>query len=180
MPQRRSCGRRYADGASLDVARASARDGLDAWFDVNRWLQAKMEIAPQAAMMYGELTARLIAAARGKYKKCLVLDLDNTLWGGVIGDDGIEGIVLGKGSGVGEAFLAVQAYAKTLSERGVLLACARRTIPHSRKRPSAIIRRCCSNAPTSLRSWRTGRQGREPGRHCADPQHRPRQPGVRG
>ena len=83
----------YAEGVLwLDVARASARDGLNAWFDVNRWLQAKMEIAPQAAMMYGELTARLIAAARGKYKKCLVLDLDNTLWGGVIGDDNVAGM----------------------------------------------------------------------------------------
>jgi FkbH-like protein len=88
-----------------------------------------MEIAPQAAMMYGELTARLIAAARGKYKKCLVLDLDNTLWGGVVGDDGIEGIVLGAGSAPGEAFLALQAYALTLSKRGVLLAVCSKNDP---------------------------------------------------
>ena len=58
--------------------------------------------------------ARLVAAARGKSKKCLVLDLDNTLWGGVIGDDGLEGIVLGQGSGVGEAHLACRRYAKPL------------------------------------------------------------------
>ena len=86
----------------LDVARASERDGIDAWFDVARWLQAKMEIAPQAAPVYGDLVARIAAAERGLSKKCLVLDLDNTLWGGVIGDDGLEGIVLGEGSAPGK------------------------------------------------------------------------------
>ncbi len=106
----------------LDIARASERDGLDAWFDVTRWLQAKMEIAPQAAPVYGDLLVRVIAAQRGLSKKCLVLDLDNTLWSGVIGDDGPEGIILGEGSGIGEAHLALQRYAKQLSERGVILA----------------------------------------------------------
>ena len=85
----------------LDVASASERDGIDAWFDIARWLQAKMEIAPQAAPLYGDLVARIAAAERGLSKKCLVLDLDNTLWGGVIGDDGLEGIVLGEGSAAG-------------------------------------------------------------------------------
>jgi FkbH-like protein len=111
------------DGALLlDVARASQRDGIDAWFDVGRWLQGKLEIAPQAAPVYGDLTARILAALRGLSKKCLVLDLDNTLWGGVIGDDGLEGIVLGEGSAAGEAHLALQHYAKQLKERGVILA----------------------------------------------------------
>jgi FkbH-like protein len=51
-----------------------------------------------------------------------VLDLDNTLWGGVIGDDGLEGIVLGQGDPQGEAFLAVQSAALALRERGIVLA----------------------------------------------------------
>ena len=106
----------------LDVARASARDGIDAWFDVGRWLQGKLEIAPQAAPFYGDLAARILAALRGLSKKCLALDLDNTLWGGVIGDDGLDGIVLGEGSAAGEAHLALQRYAKQLKERGVILA----------------------------------------------------------
>jgi FkbH-like protein len=106
----------------LDIARASERDGIDAWFDSGRWLQGKLEIAPQAAPFYGDMVARLLAAQRGLSKKCLVLDLDNTLWGGVIGDDGLEGIVLGEGSAVGEAHLALQHYAKQLKERGVILA----------------------------------------------------------
>lgn len=112
-----------ADGVLwLDAAREAARDGLTVWHDPVRWLQGKLEIAPQAAAQYGELTARLIGAARGKSKKCLVLDLDNTLWGGVIGDDGMDGIVLGEGSGRGEAHLALQAYARALKERGIILA----------------------------------------------------------
>jgi len=106
----------------LDIARASERDGIDAWFDAGRWLQGKLEIAPQAAPLYGDMVVRILAAQRGLSKKCLVLDLDNTLWGGVVGDDGLEGIVLGEGSAVGEAHLGLQHYAKQLKERGVILA----------------------------------------------------------
>jgi len=106
----------------LDLARASARDGIDAWFDVARWLQGKMEIAPQAASRYGEMVARLIGAQRGQSRKCLVLDLDNTLWGGEVGDVGMAGIMLGEGSALGEAHLALQRYAKLLKDRGVILA----------------------------------------------------------
>jgi FkbH-like protein len=111
------------DGAAiLDIAGASERDGLDAWYDVGRWLQAKMEIAPAAVSRYGELLARVLGAQRGLSKKCLVLDLDNTLWGGVIGDDGLDGIVLGEGSPSGEAHAALQRYAKQLAQRGIILA----------------------------------------------------------
>ena len=113
----------------LDVARASERDGLNAWFDVTRWLQGKLEIAPQAAPLYADLLVRVIAAQRGLSKKCLVLDLDNTLWGGVIGDDGPEGIILGEGTGTGEAHLALQRYARQLRERGVILAVCSKNDP---------------------------------------------------
>jgi FkbH-like protein len=119
-----------ADGVAwLDVARAAARDGLAIWFDPVRWLQAKMEISPSAALTYGDLVARVVAALRGKSRKCLVLDLDNTLWGGVVGDDGVAGLVLGQGSGVGEAHLALQRYAAALRERGVLLAVCSKNDP---------------------------------------------------
>jgi FkbH-like protein len=119
----RMCDAAAQDGVLLlDIARASERDGIDAWFDAGRWLQGKLEIAPQAAPLYGDIVARIMAAQRGLSKKCLVLDLDNTLWGGVVGDDGLEGIILGEGSAAGEAYLALQRYAKQLTERGVILA----------------------------------------------------------
>ena len=124
------CEAAAAEGVLIvDAARWSARAGLDAWFDIARWLQAKQEIAPQIAPLYGDLVVRVLAAERGLSRKCLVLDLDNTLWGGVVGDDGLEGIVLGQGSAAGEAHLALQLYAKQLSERGVILAVCSKNDP---------------------------------------------------
>lgn len=98
------------------------RDGLTAWHDPVLWHRAKQEISPLAAPIYGDLVARLLGAGQGRSAKCLVLDLDNTLWGGVIGDDGPNGIVIGQGSAAGEAFAAFQHYAAALTKRGVLLA----------------------------------------------------------
>jgi FkbH-like protein len=86
------------------------------------WHHAKQEIAPVAVPWAGDQVARVLAALRGLSRKALVLDLDNTLWGGVIGDDGLDGIVLGQGSATGEAFVALQRYLKRLASRGVLLA----------------------------------------------------------
>jgi FkbH-like protein len=146
-----------ADGVMLlDVAGASARDGLEAWFDLTRWLLGKLEIAPSAGPAYGELVARIIAAWRGLSRKCLVLDLDNTLWGGVIGDDGPEGIVLGEGSAVGEAYLAVQRYARQLRERGVILAVCSKNDPTTaeavfRDHPDMVLRR--SDIAAFVANW---------------------------
>ncbi|PNG26968.1 methoxymalonyl-ACP biosynthesis protein [Methylocella silvestris] len=96
--------------------------GLNFWHEASLWNRAKQEVGPAASALYGEYAGRLIAALRGLSAKCLVLDLDNTLWGGVIGDGGLEGIALGQGSAAGEAFLDFQRYAQTLSRRGVILA----------------------------------------------------------
>jgi FkbH-like protein len=118
------------DGVLLvDIAGASERDGLDTWFDVDRWFQGRLEVAPQTAPLYGDMVARLVAAQYGMSKKCLVLDLDNTLWGGAIGDDGLEGIILGEGNAIGEAHLALQRYARQLKERGVILAVCSKNDP---------------------------------------------------
>jgi FkbH-like protein len=140
----------------LDIAHASGRDGIDAWFDVGRWFQGKLEIAPQAAPLYGDLAARILAAQRGLSKKCLVLDLDNTLWGGVIGDDGLDGIVLGEGSAAGEAHVALQYYAKLLKERGVILAVCSKNDPTIaetafRDHPEMVLRR--SDIAALVANW---------------------------
>ncbi|CAN5502592.1 HAD-IIIC family phosphatase [soil metagenome] len=101
------------------AARGSHGQGLA---DPVRWHQAKQLVSPTLAPLYGDLLARVAAAIAGLSRKCLVLDLDNTLWGGVIGDDGIDGIRLGQGSPTGEAFLAFQQYAVMLARRGIILA----------------------------------------------------------
>ena len=111
------------DGVDLvAVDRRAAQDGLGAWHDPALWHRAKQEVSPAAAPIYGELVARLLAARQGRSGKCLVLDLDNTLWGGVVGDDGLAGLVIGQGSALGEAFVAFQDYVRELSRRGVILA----------------------------------------------------------
>ena len=117
--------RDVADREGVDVVAIDSRsavDGLDAWFSASSWLSAKQEVALPAAPLYGDLVARIVAARRGLGAKCCVFDLDNTLWGGVIGDDGVDGIVLGQGSAAGEAFLELHHLALALKRRGILLA----------------------------------------------------------
>jgi FkbH-like protein len=101
-----------------------AVDGLAAWHDPLLWHRSKQEVTLAAGPFWGDLVGRVLAARQGRSFKCLVLDLDNTLWGGVIGDDGLNGIVLGQGSALGEGFVAVQDYARELSRRGIILAVA--------------------------------------------------------
>ncbi len=100
----------------------AARDGIGKWHDPALWHRSKQEVSPAAGPLYGDLVGRWLAAKQGRSFKCLVMDLDNTLWGGVIGDDGLEGIALGQGSPLGEAYTAFQEYARELSRRGVILA----------------------------------------------------------
>lgn len=106
----------------LDLASVAEFVGLSRWHDPLRWHDAKMPCALDAVPLYADHVCRLLAAARGLSRKCLVLDLDNTLWGGVIGDDGVDGIKLGQGSARGEAHLAIQNLSFDLRRRGVVLA----------------------------------------------------------
>jgi len=111
------------DGADiLSIDDRAARDGLTAWHDTALWHRSKQEVSPTASPMYGDLVGRWLAAKQGRSFKCLVLDLDNTVWGGVIGDDGMEGIALGQGSPLGEAYVAFQDYCRELTRRGIILA----------------------------------------------------------
>jgi FkbH-like protein len=106
----------------VDIAFAAASVGLVHWHDPRAWHGAKLPCALEAVPLYADHVCRVLGAFRGKTRKCLVLDLDNTLWGGVIGDDGLEGIVLGNGSGTGEAYAALQTVALDLRGRGIILA----------------------------------------------------------
>jgi FkbH-like protein len=106
----------------LDIALHATLKGYEQIIDPVRWHQAKQLVSPVLSPWYGDLLARVIAAAYGLSKKAVVLDLDNTLWGGVVGDDGIEGIVLGQGNAAGEAYIDFQKYLHRLSRRGIILA----------------------------------------------------------
>jgi FkbH-like protein len=140
--------RQLAEQHGVDLVaidQAASQDGLAAWHDPALWHRSKQEVSPAAGPAYGELVARVIAARLGRSFKCLVLDLDNTLWGGVVGDDGLEGIVIGQGSPLGEGFVAVQEYARELARRGVILAvCSKNDEANARepfdKHPDMVLR----------------------------------------
>ncbi len=117
--------RAAADASGIEllaIDEQATRDGLDTWYDPAFWHRGKQEVHPNATPVYGDMLGRLLAAYQGRSRKCLVLDLDNTLWGGVIGDDGVNGILIGNGSSLGEAFIEFQSYARALSRRGIILA----------------------------------------------------------
>lgn len=106
----------------VDVAALAETVGLAAWAPPAPWYLARFPFAHAMAPLYADHVARVVAALRGRARKCLVLDLDNTLWGGIVGDDGVAGLRLGQGDPGGEAFVAMQRYALRLRERGVVLA----------------------------------------------------------
>jgi FkbH-like protein len=106
----------------LDAAALAETVGLANWHNTQLWNMAKFPFSDEFIPLYADHVARVVAAVRGKSGKALILDLDNTLWGGVIGDDGLEGIRLAQGDAVGEAHLAVQRLALDLRQRGIVLA----------------------------------------------------------
>lgn len=106
----------------LDVANLASKIGLYNWFDPTLWNLTKIPFAPKYLPIYADFICRILSAILGKSRRCLVLDLDNTLWGGVIGDDGLEGILIGNGDATGEAHLHLQKTVLLLRERGIVLA----------------------------------------------------------
>jgi len=90
---------------------------------INTEMVLSIDILPEVA----KRTTDLIGAIAGNFKKCLILDLDNTLWGGIIGDDGLENIQVGS-LGIGKAFTEFQYWIKKLKNRGIILAvCSKNT-----------------------------------------------------
>ncbi len=107
--------------ALVDCEQLAGKVGKDAWFSARYWHLAKQAVSLGCVPVLARHTAAVVAAQLGLSRKCLVLDLDNTLWGGVLGEDGLHGIKLGEGP-VGEAFSAFQSYILQLQRRGVVLA----------------------------------------------------------
>jgi FkbH-like protein len=113
-----------ADGvAVVDCDRIAAAFGKDRWFDDRYWYRSKQAVALDALPTLARHTAAILAASMGLSRKCLVLDLDNTLWGGIVGEDGLAGIRLG-GTATGEAFVDLQEYILALKQKGIVLAIA--------------------------------------------------------
>lgn len=105
-----------------DVHGISSRMGLQRWFDRERWFACKIHITPEAGVALARSLTAIVRAIYGRTYKVLALDLDNTLWGGVIGDEGVEGISIGRETPLAEAYTAFQEYCLALRQRGILLA----------------------------------------------------------
>ena len=104
-----------------DINYISASYGLQKWTDTAAWYMYKYALATEAIPELSFNIANIIKSIYGKNKKMLVLDLDNTLWGGVVGDSGQQGIEIGKETGVAEAYTEFQQYIKQHKQLGVLL-----------------------------------------------------------
>lgn len=105
-----------------DVFSISARVGINQWFDLNRWFSYKIATTVEGSFAIASSLAALIRGMYGRTRKVLVLDLDNTVWGGIIGDDGPDKIVIGRETPLAEAYTAFQEYCLSLRNRGILLA----------------------------------------------------------
>jgi FkbH-like protein len=127
-----------------DIHYLSAQMGQGTWFRNSYWYNFHMALSPSGTVALAQNLAAIVKAVYGKSKKCLVLDLDNTLWGGVIGDDGLQSIILGKDHAVGEAFLDFQRYVKNLQRRGILLAvCSKNDVDNAKEgfsHPDSILK----------------------------------------
>ncbi len=104
-----------------DVQSLITRVGLENAFSPQHYVNSNLAFSIDFTVSIAEQLVQMLLAFTGRINKCLILDLDNTLWGGIIGDDGIENIEIGD-LGIGKAFSDLQRWVKQLKERGIILA----------------------------------------------------------
>lgn len=107
-----------------DINYVAACFGLDKWFDDQAWYMYKYACSLDAVPSLAYNLSHIIKSLFGKNKKVLALDLDNTLWGGVVGDDGVEGIEIGEETATSECYKAFQEYVKKQKSIGIMLTVA--------------------------------------------------------
>ncbi len=118
----------------VDIDGLQSRLGEDRVLDAKMYCIAKMPFRTDFLPYLAKQITDTVLAASGSFKKCVVLDLDNTLWGGVIGDDGMDGIQIGE-LGLGHAFSAFQQWLKELQNRGILLCVCSKNNEDTAKEP---------------------------------------------
>ena len=113
---------------TLDLDELSSQVGRSRWFDPRAWEAVRLPYTSEAIESLGSSVIRHLMIAQGPGIKCLVCDLDNTLWGGVVGEDGAEGLKIGP-DGEGAYFQRLQVAIRSIRARGVLLAIASKNNP---------------------------------------------------
>jgi len=110
-----------------DISSIQNQIGKSKIFQTSVYINTEMVFSIDALPMVASKTVDLIKALNGKFNKCVILDLDNTTWGGIIGDDGLENIQIGS-LGIGKAFSEFQYWIKKLKNRGIIIAvCSKNT-----------------------------------------------------
>lgn len=118
-----------------DIAALQNQFGREWMFDSSVYVSTEMVLSLDALPYVGSRVMDIISAIEGKFKKCLILDLDNTVWGGVVGDDGWENIQVGHGLGIGKAFTEFQEWVKKLKSRGIIIAVCSKNDEDKAKEP---------------------------------------------
>lgn len=118
-----------------DIAALQNKLGRDMLFAANVYTSTEMILSMDALPYVASRVMDIVCSVKGQFKKCLILDLDNTVWGGVIGDDGLEGIQLGHGLGIGKAFTEFQMWVKKLKQRGIIICVASKNNEETAKEP---------------------------------------------
>lgn len=119
----------------VDVELLADYIGKKQWFDYKSYFLHKLGYRMDYLKDIANLFKKQIMALKGQIRKCLVLDLDNTLWGGVVGDDGYDGIQLDPNHAIGEAYRYFQSYILGLKRRGVILAVCSKNDEENAKEP---------------------------------------------
>lgn len=125
----------YSNLFVCDLAELQSKFGRDKMFAPNTYANTEMVLRMDMLPYVASRVMDIICAIKGQFKKCLILDLDNTIWGGVIGDDGIEGIQLGHGLGIGKMFTEFQMWIKKLKQRGIIICVASKNNEDTAKEP---------------------------------------------
>jgi len=118
-----------------EIAALQNKLGRDVMFAANVYTSTEMILSVDALPYVASRLMDIVCALKGQFKKCLIVDLDNTLWGGVIGDDGLEGIQLGHGLGIGKAYTEFQMWVKKLKQRGIIICVASKNDEATAKQP---------------------------------------------
>ena len=117
-----------------DLASIQNKYGRDFMFSPNIYINTEMVLSLDVLPIIAHHIVSIVSSVEGKFKKCLILDLDNTTWGGIIGDDGLEKIQIGN-LGIGKAFSEFQYWVKALQRRGIIIAVCSKNDEDKAKEP---------------------------------------------
>jgi len=135
---------KYKNAFILDYDALVARHGRERWTDEKKWLTSRAPVAADNLIFAAREYLRFVVPLSGRQSKVLVVDLDNTLWGGIVGEDGMTGIEIGA-EYPGAAYRALQAVILQMAKRGILLAICSKNNLHDalevfEKHPEMLLR----------------------------------------